>query len=111
MSASTSPLGSGNSINPGEQNPFKISQVIRHILEGRLNCVGTFTLASNAASTAITSQFAVGPNSVLLWQPISSNAAPQMTLMYVISQGNGSFTIGHGSNNNADQRFAYIAIG
>jgi len=31
--------------------------------------------------------------------------------MYIASQGYNSFTVGHASNSNTDQSFAYVAIG
>jgi hypothetical protein len=111
MSASTSPIGAGTWLNPGEKDLFKIVHVVRNIVEGRLNACGTFTLASNATSTVVSDQPTVGPYSVIRWQPISPNASPQMTCMYIASQGYNSFTVGHASNSNIDQTFAYVAIG
>ena|SRR5690349_15886864 len=103
-------IGSGLFLHPAEKDQTRINSVIRQLIEGRSNGVGTFTLTSSAGSTTVTSPI-IGPNSVVVWQPATAHAAAQMTVMYVSSIGAGTMTLTHGSNANADQTFKFAAIG
>lgn len=103
-------VGSGNYIALNERDPQRQNQVIRQLIEGRTNNVGTVTLTSSAGSTTITSSL-IGPNSTLIFSPLTPNAASQMTLIRTSTIGAGTATITHGSNANADQNFNFIVIG
>jgi hypothetical protein len=103
-------VGSGAYLSLSEQDPLKQNNIIRQLLEGRTNNVGTVTLTSSAGSTTITSTL-IGPNSTLLFSPLTANAASQMTLLRTSTVGAGTATVTHGNNANIDQTFNFVVIG
>jgi hypothetical protein len=99
-------------LTPSEKDPFKIVQAIRQLVEGRSNATGTATLTANAASTTVTATACAAGSTVLL-QPTTANAAAEIGngTGYVSTVANGSFTITHANNAQADRSFRWVAIG
>lgn len=103
-------VGAGLFISPTEKDPLKQNAIIRQLIEGRSNAVFTATLNANTTTTSVSAP-TIGPNSVLLWQPTTSAASPQMTVMYVSSLVAGTAILTHGSNAASNQTFNFLAIG
>ena len=103
-------VGAGLYLSPSETDTKKQNAAIRQLIEGRSNSVFSATLTSNSTTTTITSP-TIGPNSALLWQPTTSAASPQMTVMYVSSLVAGTAILTHGSNAASNQTFNFVAIG
>lgn len=80
--------------------------------QGRLNNVGTITLAINAATTVVTDQ-RTGANSFIGFMPTTANAATELGngTLYISSQGKQTFTITHANNAQADRTFTYCTLG
>lgn len=93
-----------------ETDLVKIVMAIRQLAEGRSNAVGTLTLTANAASTVVTS-VTCGSGSVILLMPTTANAAAALATTYIATVANGSFTVTHANNAQADKTFKYVAIG
>jgi hypothetical protein len=109
---SVSTVGSGLYLSPSETDQRKVNTVIRQLLEGRSNAVGTFTVnPSTTLTTVITPN--VGLQSIILWQPTTANAAAQMATLYCATTdvAKGQFTLHHASNATTDQIFNYLAVG
>ncbi len=103
-------IGSGIYLHPAEKDPLKINQAVRQLMEGRSNSIGACTLTSGAGTTTVTSPI-IGPNSSVTFQPLTANAAAQMTLLRVSTIGAGTMTLVHGNNSNSDQNFNFIVSG
>jgi hypothetical protein len=90
---------SGNVPIPGETDPYKIVRAVRELYEGRSNAVGSVTLTANAASTLLT--------------PATAHAAAELGngTLYVGAVANGSFTLAHANNSQADRTFLYACFG
>lgn len=99
-------------ISPTETRPHKIVTAIRQLAEGRSNATGVVTLTASAASTVVTAvNCSVG--STVLLQPTTANAAAEIGAGtgYVGTVANGSFTITHANNSQADRTFRWVALG
>jgi hypothetical protein len=103
---------SGNVPIPAEKDPFKIVRAVRELFEGRSNAVGAFTLVASATSTTVTAANCGAGSSVLL-TPTSAQAATEVGngTIYVSTVANGSFTVTHANNSQADRTFLYAALG
>lgn len=104
-------------VNPnGQSSPRDTANVINGALEGKLNCLFDGTLTANAGSTTFTEATAPGasriaPDSFVGWMPRTANAAAALSGMYVSAQANGSVTITHANNAQADRTFRFAIIG
>jgi hypothetical protein len=103
---------SGNVPTPSETDPYKIVRAVRELFEGRSNAVGSCTLTANAASTTVTAANC-GAGSTVLFTPTTAHAAAEVGngTIYVSAVANGSFTLAHANNNQADRTFLYAALG
>ncbi len=79
---------------------------------GKLNCTGSVTLVTSAATTTVTDT-RIGDASVIDFMPTTANAAGEIATMYVSSRDpdNNQFVITHANNAQADRTFAYSIIG
>jgi hypothetical protein len=103
-------VGSGLAINLTEKDPQKQNAVIRQLIEGRSNAVGSVTLTANAASTVVTAP-TCGPNSAVFLFPTTANAAAIVAATYVSAVAAQSFTVTHTNSATADKTFYWVAIG
>jgi hypothetical protein len=103
---------SGNVPLAGETNLYKIVRAIRELFEGRSNAVGSFTLTPSAASTVV-SAANCGAGSTVLLTPKTANAAAEIGngTLYIATVANGSFTVTHANNAQADRTFMWAAFG
>jgi hypothetical protein len=87
------------------------AEVVNGIMNGKTNNTGTVTLRQSQVTTVITDE-RIGYESVILFMPVTSDAADEMSHghMYVSSRGKGTATISHG-NHNSVMTYAYVVIG
>jgi hypothetical protein len=95
-------------------NNANVDQTFRYVINNAIGggslASGTFTLNASATSTVVPSA-SVTPVSVILWAPVTANAASQMATLECGTIGTGSFTLTHASNPNVDQTFKYVVSG
>lgn len=103
---------SGNVPSLYEKDPFRLSQAINELYQGRSNAIGTVTLTASAATTVVAAENC-GDESVVFLSPTTANAAAEIGngTIYVSAVGNGTFTLTHASNAQTDRTFGYVAIG
>lgn len=89
-----------------------IIRSIRDLFAGRSNAVGIVTLRTGQTTTVVTA-LNVGAGTRPVLMPTTANAAAEFGngTIYVSSVGQGTFTITHASNANADKTFNWIALG
>lgn len=97
----------------------KILSVLSGIMQGKTNNTGSFTLTANDTTTTVTLPVGkLGPNTVILWQPTTANAATAMANLYVSARTistkgavNNTFTLTHSNTADSDKTFNYILVG
>lgn len=92
--------------------PRDVAQAVNSILQGKINSVGTVTLAAGAGTTTVNDP-RVTANSFIDFRPQTTNAAAianPYVLKSNITEG-VSFVITHANDANADKAFCYIIIG
>ena len=95
--------------------PRELADAISQILAGKINAVSSstatlLTLTANSATTVYTNPL-IGPNSVLLLMPTTSNAAGALGGLYVSSRANGTLTITHANTATTDRTFGWALLG
>lgn len=90
----------------------KLSETVNHMLDGRMNARGTFTLTANVASSVL-SDARIGPSSHVSLEPTTANAAAESggTAFYRSAITGGSATYAHANNAQADRTFSYAIHG
>lgn len=84
--------------------------VFQQIHQGKLNAVGSVTLAASATTTAITDP-RINSESFIGLMPKTSNAAGALSGLYVTSRGDGTATLAHASTTTTDRGFDFCIIG
>lgn len=104
--------GSGLSHSANEKDPQRISSLLKQVLEGRSNAVGTVTLThdGSATTTTVTAQNC-GPNSNVYLMPETDWAAAALPTTYVSSISSGQFIITHQPTSNATETFGWFCVG
>lgn len=92
-----------------EKDPRRLADVIRQLVEGKSNAVGTFTLTPNATSTVVMAP-TCSPGSFVLLSPQTSDAANDMATTWFVA-GTGQFTVNHASNPRVDRTFGFFVVG
>jgi hypothetical protein len=79
---------------------------------GKVDSRDSITLTISVASTTLTDPN-IGPQSFIGFMPTTANAAAEIGngTMYVSSRTQGSATITHANNAQADRTFAYVVLG
>lgn len=100
------------SIAPSETRPRVINQAIRQAIDGKLNCVSTFTLASGATQTVVTDR-RVGAGSLIALMPLTASANASYTggEVRVSAQNRFGFTLSHDASGTSDREFRYCVLG
>lgn len=88
-----------------------VSEVVRGIMDGKTNNTGTVTLAASSATSTTLNDPRIGYDSVILFMPMTANAAAFLTAFYVSARSQGSATITHSANTLSDRKFAYVVVG
>jgi hypothetical protein len=107
-------VGSGLSISIAEKDPVKQNGIIRQLIEGRSNAVGTVTLAHDGVATTTTvTAPTCGPNSIVLLTPLTAHAAAVVTGVYVLAASvtPGQFVITHAATAESDRTFGWFCVG
>lgn len=104
-------VGSGLFLSQSETNQITINTVIKQLIEGRSNAVGTVTLSTGTTTTV--TAVTCGPHSAVFLFPQTANAAACSTTASVPSTNitGGQFIVNHASNSNTDKTYVYLAIG
>jgi len=101
--------------------PEDLSRAIKHtvgvlnsVQSGKLNALKEVTLNSSATSTTVLdSRLTI--NSFVAFDPVTQNAATELAAgtLYVLSanRSNGSFTLSHANNGQADRTYKMLIIG
>lgn len=100
----------GLTLGPGEINLRRIVDVVRQLVEGRSNAVGTVTLRPSATTTQVSASTCGGASRVFL-SPQTANAAAALATTYVSVVAPGTFTLTHASNAQIDRTFGYEVRG
>jgi hypothetical protein len=88
----------------------EIRDAVRQLVRGRSNATGTVTLTPGATTTVVSAPFNVSARSRVGMSPTTANAAAALTTTFWVA-GNGSFTITHANNAQADRTFIWSAQG
>ncbi len=90
----------------------KIVLAIQQLAAGRSNAVGSVTLATGSATTAVSTPNCA-PGSTPILTPATANAAAELGngTMYVSAVANGSFTVTHANSATAGRTFLYAILG
>jgi hypothetical protein len=93
-------------------DPRQVASVVNRLNLGKLNCVGTVTLAAGQASTTVTDSRADASSHIGL-TPLTPDAAAEAAggALHIADRGAGSFTIAHANNAQTDRIFSYLIIG
>lgn len=96
----------------GEKDLQRIVDAVVQLSEGRQNSVGDVTLRANQATTVVSFPNVSTDSRVFLF-PKTANAAAAIATTYILAANilNGSFTITHANNAQADKTFSYLCIG
>jgi hypothetical protein len=103
-------VGSGLSLSDDETEQRSQNFVIRQLIEGRSNAVGTCTLTANTTTTTVAA-INCGANSAVFLFPKTSHAAAVAASTYVSAVSARQFTVTHPSNANADKDFYFVCLG
>lgn len=87
----------------------RVVDVVRQLVEGKNNAVGTFTLTASATSTTVPATSCTTA-SVVLISPQTPDAANDMATTS-IAPGNGQFVVTHANNARVDRSFGYVVLG
>src|SRR3569833_1091598 len=101
---------SGINLSTEEKSVPRIVAAIIQLMQGRSNAVGEVTLRANQTTTVVTkavSQAAVNVSmdSEVFLSPRTANAAAVFKDCWISATGQGTFTITHPSNADADKTF------
>jgi hypothetical protein len=87
-----------------------VAEIVNGIMDGKTNNTGTLTLRSSNTTTTLTDA-RIGPQSVIIMTPMSSNAAKEFGTCFISARTNGSATITHQNTGHADLDYTYIIVG
>jgi len=99
-------------VDRNEKDPAKLALAINELASGRSNATGAFTLATGAAMTTVPAP-TCGAGSVPLLVAMTADAAAEIGngTIYVSAVTQGSFTVTHANNLQADRTFRFVCIG
>ena len=93
-----------------ENAAFEIALRVQSVMQGKLNNGGEVTLTASDTTTTVTDE-RVGANSRISLTATTANAAAALATTYVSSKGEGTFTLTHASNAQADRTLDYAVSG
>lgn len=99
-------------LSPFETNRTTIIQAILSLISGRNNAGGKVTLTPSAGSTTVTAPNISAQGQVYI-MPTTAHAAAEVQngTIWISALGNGSFTITHANNAQADRTFYWTCLG
>lgn len=92
--------------------PPHAQTVVRNLVNGKVNSLGTVTLDASSATTTL-SDPRIGPDSWIGFMPTTANAAAELGAgtLYVSSRGDGTATLAHANNAQSDRTYRYVVLG
>lgn len=97
-------------LQPSETSIWRIVQAIIQLVNGRHNSSGQISLSINTTTTVVTApNCSKGASPVLF--PMTAHAAAALGTSWISSIDDGSFTLTHANNTQADRTFSWIATG
>ena len=96
-------------VSSTEKDPRRQSDVIRQLVEGKSNAIGTFTITPSATTTVVPAP-TCSPGSVIMLSPKTFNAANDAATTWTVA-GTGSFTVNHANNTRTDRTFGFEVRG
>jgi hypothetical protein len=97
-------------LQPQYADTREIAEVTNSILNGKLNCTGSITLATTGTETTLYNE-RIGYDSVIMLMPRNANAAGETDHVYIKSKAIGSCVIGHRQHGHSDCNWDYVIIG
>ncbi len=100
----------------GEQEEHRrlIAETANSAMRGKINALANLTLTTSSATTVFTDAL-LSPDSAVFFDPTTANAATELYggTMYVLTanRGDGSWTVTHANNANADRTFRVVILG
>ena len=88
----------------------RLASAVNALIAGKLDVVGSFTLAANATSTTV-SDNKFESNMAVVWVPTTANAAGAVGGLYLSGRSQGSFTLTHANTATTDRTFLYVRLG
>lgn len=105
----TAPVKSFLTLNPLGDTPERVSRVVNNTVAGKTNNLTEVTLTANAATTTL-NHYLIGAYSGLFFTPLTANAqaiaTPRPSAM-----GDGTCTLNHANDANADKTFKVLIVG
>ena len=98
-------------LQPHEKDLYAIVSTINELVDGRSNNVGTITLNVAPATTTTVFFPTVSLSSLITLTPLTAHTAAALSNVFIQSQLNGSFIIGHAASALTDITFAFSAVG
>lgn len=88
-----------------------VAEVVRGLMNGKSNNTGEITLSSGGATSTTLNDERIGYDSVIIFSPLTSNAAGFLNGLFVSARTQGAATLTHAANSAADRKYAYIIVG
>lgn len=88
----------------------RLASAVNALIAGKLDVVGSFTLAANVTSTTV-SDNKFESNMAVVWVPTTANAAGAVGGLYLSGRSQGSFTLTHANTATTDRTFLYARLG
>ena len=89
--------------------PRLVSEVVNNCVEGKTNNTGEFSTTTGSTTSTLNDE-RIGFDSVILFMPLDSDSATELTSIYFTSFAKGSVTVNHGSHATA-RNYRYIIVG
>jgi hypothetical protein len=88
----------------------RVAESINGLIDGKLDAVSSVTLTVSSATTVVADN-RFESTMALFFTATTANAAAAVGGMYVSSRGEGTFTLTHANDANADKTFLYLRVG
>ena len=72
--------------------PREVAEVVNNLVEGKINSTGTVTLEASGATTTLLEDIRIGPDSVILFEPITLSAAASNKYPYGVFEQDADIT-------------------
>lgn len=105
----TAPIVSFLRLAPRGDTPPNVSRVVNELRDGKTNNITEVTLTANSATTTFEHPL-INAFSGLFFEPLTANAQA-IAHPYPSGQTDGSVTLNHANNANADKTFKVLIVG
>lgn len=99
-------------VSTNERELSRYAIALQQLEQGRSNAAGLCTLAAGAAATIVKAPNCAATSKVFLF-PATAHAAAELGngTIFVSAVANGSFTLTHAVNAQADRTFSFVCLG